>query len=82
MSSNIIFDPLGGYPPFIRKDDTRPAKSSLESRGFSSANILKIQDFLEKNKNIPNSESSVGGSINDLIFNEPNEYTKISYKKI
>lgn len=48
MAKGIFFIPLGGFPPMIKKEDVQPVKKSLESRGFSSTNILKIQDILKK----------------------------------
>ena len=53
MSEETQFEPMGGYPPIIKKSDLKPTKTTSSTRGFSSANILKIQDILKKGKNIP-----------------------------
>jgi len=81
MAEDITFEPMGGYPPIIKKSDLRRSKTTLGSRGFSSANILKIQDILKKGKNIPIIDTtSIGGD--NLIDNDPKNYQKLSYKKI
>ena len=81
MSEDTQFEPMGGYPPIIKKSDLKPTKTTPSTRGFSSANILKIQDILKKGKNIPVLDTTTIGG-NDLIFNEPNDYQNIAYKKI
>jgi len=84
MSEDTQFEPMGGYPPIIKKSDLKPTKTTSSTRGFSSANILKIQDILKKGKNIPVLDTiTIGGTQeNDLIFNEPNDYQYIDNKKI
>ena len=81
MSEETQFEPMGGYPPIIKKSDLKPTKTTSSTRGFSSANILKIQDILKKGKNIPVLDTTTIGG-NDLIFNQPNDYQDIVYKNI
>jgi len=81
MSEETRFEPMGGYPPIIKKSDLKPTKTTSSTRGFSSANILKIQDILKKGKNIPVLDTTTIGG-NDLIFNQPNDYQGIVYKNI
>lgn len=81
MSEETQFEPMGGYPPIIKKSDLKPTKTTSSTRGFSSANILKIQDILKKGKNIPVLDTTTIGG-NDLIFNQPNDYQDMVYKNI
>lgn len=85
---NMSFEPMFGFPPIVRKTDIKPSKQILESRGFVTTNIAGITDIMERKKK--NDSFIVFGSddesgyndmeLNDVLFNEPRKYNKISYK--
>ncbi|AYV85122.1 MAG: hypothetical protein Satyrvirus4_19 [Satyrvirus sp.] len=44
------FEPLGGFPPIVRIDDTKIKDKSLESRGFATTNIVNIGKIMAARK--------------------------------
>jgi len=84
------FEPLGGFPPFIRISDIKTDdmnKTDIASRGFSSTNIINIRNIINKKPSIPKENGALSYIENDfntekLLYNNPHQYTKISYKEI
>jgi hypothetical protein len=83
------FEPVGGFPPIIREDDTKISEKTLESRGFESTKFVDISKImaLDKKKNLyfafgTGEEDGTDFIIQGMFDQKPNEYKDIVYKKI
>ena len=83
------FEPVAGFPPLIREDDTPVAEKTLESRGFATTNIVKIADIM-KTKQKENlytafgttEEGAIDQKIQSFFDDKPHEYDSINYENI
>lgn len=83
----MSFEPLGGFPSIVRKEDSINQADDLKTRGFSTTNIVNISNIMEKKKKdiflSLSSEDESGVSENlffeEMMFTKPNDYEKISY---
>lgn len=46
----VQFEPLGGYPPIVRSEDSTISERTLESRGFETTKIVNIADIMQSKK--------------------------------
>ena len=44
------FEPMGGFPPIIRKNYAKISGTTLESRGFGTTNIVGIGEIINSKK--------------------------------
>lgn len=79
------FEPMGGFPSIIRADDDISEKT-LESRGFTTTNIVSISNIMDskKKENLFMAFGSEDEDGNDFVkqaifsgSNRPNEYNDI-----
>lgn len=82
MQSN----PIGGFPPIIRIDDKKISDKTLESRGFSTTNIVSINNImdLKKKENLfiafgTEDEDGVDYTLGNMFTENPYEYKKVVY---
>ena len=83
----MSFEPLAGFPPIIREEDTKIPEKTLESRGFSTTNIVSINKIMDskKKENLfiafgSEDEDGVDQLIQEMFDKKPNEYNDIVYK--
>lgn len=82
------FEPIGGFPPIIRADDAKISEKTLESRGFSTTNIVSISNIMDSKKEnlfmAFGSEEEEGADfvIQGMFDEKPYEYNNIVYKDI
>ena len=74
------FEPIGGFPPIMRKDASALSEKSLEARGFETTSIVNISDIMinKKKENLyiafgSEDEGETGGGFLDT----PHEYDEI-----
>lgn len=78
-----------GFPPIVKKKEKKISTETLESRGFSTTNIIDIADILEKKKNREsfiilgsdeeNGYNSENIEISAMLNDKPHTYNKIIY---
>jgi hypothetical protein len=80
------FEPMGGFPPFVRKTDTTTEEKPLGLRGFSTTNIVNISNILEKKKTntflalSSDEESGVDESlIDDMLYEKKDDSDDIVF---
>jgi hypothetical protein len=78
----MSFEPIGGYPPIIKKVNTVENDVDLEKRGFQTTNFLSISKILENNRKTTFSdafgpEDGVSSKYFDIFNKAPEEYKKI-----
>ena len=85
----MAFDPIAGFPPLIRETDLIDTPLTLESRGFSTTNIVNISNIMEskKKENLflafgTEEEDGVDYFIENMLDHTPNQYSDIDYKKL
>ena len=85
----MTFEPRGGFPSIIRIEDDNISRKTLESRGFTTTNIVNISNIMEskKKENLflafgTEEEDGVDYFIENMLDHTPNEFTEIDYKKI
>jgi hypothetical protein len=84
----MTFEPMGGFPPIVREEDTKVPKTTLESRGFAT-NIVSLTNIMEKKKKkdsfiLLGSEEESGMSemeLNSAMFRKPQSYNKVMFKE-
>jgi hypothetical protein len=83
------FEPIGGFPPIVRTDDTKINGKTLESRGFATTNIVSISNIMDskKKENLfmafgTEDEDGIDYNILNMFDENPYEYKDISYKEI
>lgn len=81
------FEPIGGFPSIIRIDDSNISEKTLESRGFSTSNIVSISNIMDvkKKENLfmafgSEEEDGIDFVIEGMFNDEPFEYNDIEYK--
>jgi hypothetical protein len=86
----MTFEPMGGFPPFVRKTDITKEEKPSELRGFSTTNIVNISNIMEKKKKdvflaIGSEEEGGFGEedylLSDALFESPESYDRITYKE-
>ncbi len=85
------FEPMGGFPPIIREEDIDTSKKTLEARGLATTSIVSISNIMEQKKkkdsfitfgsDDDNGFGTADIVLNDILFEKPYEYNKISYKE-
>lgn len=73
------FEPIGGFPPIMKKDDATVSEKSLETRGFETTSIVNISDIM-KNKKKENLYIAFGSEDEEAIggfLDTPHEYDEI-----
>ena len=82
-------DPIGGFPPIVRVEEGKISEKTLESRGFSTTNIVSINNImdLKKKENLfvafgTEDEDGVDYAIEGMFTENPYDYKKIKYKEI
>ena len=83
------FEPIGGFPPIVRIDDTKIAGKTLESRGFATTNIVSINNIMDskRKENLfiafgTDEEDGVDYGILGMFNENPYEYKDVVYKEI
>ena len=83
------FEPMGGFPPIIRENDTKISEKTLESRGFATTNIVSISNIMDtkKKENLymafgSEEEDGIDFIIQGMFDEKPNDYKDIIYEKI
>ena len=83
------FEPIGGFPPIVREEDVKIGEKSLESRGFSTTNIVSINKIMDskKKENLfiafgSDEEDGIDEFVTGMIERTPNDYNEISFKDI
>jgi len=84
------FEPLGGFPPIIRKDDNNITEKTLETRGFvATSKIASINEIMSaKKKKNPflafgsDDEDGFDTEIERLFDDKPHDYQKVVYKEM
>jgi hypothetical protein len=83
------FEPIGGFPPVIRVDDSKIKEKTMESRGFATTNIVSISNIMDskKKENLfvafgTDDEDGVDFNIMGMFDEPPHEYDNVVYKKI
>lgn len=83
------FEPIGGFPPIIRADDTEIREKTLESRGFATTNIVSISNIMDnkKKENLfiafgTEDEDGVNYDIGNMFDINPHKFNQVKYKKI
>lgn len=83
----MSFEPKGGFPSLVRKEDTEITEKTLETRGFST-NIVNIGDIMESKKKENlfiagfEEEDAIDYAIENMLDVPPHEFSEISYKKL
>lgn len=77
------FEPMGGFPPIIPEENDNKPEKTLESRGFSTTNIVSIANIMDSKKK--EDLFAAFGTENDSDSwkespNRLNNFEKISYK--
>jgi hypothetical protein len=81
------FEPMGGFPPIIRNEDTKITEKTLESRGFADQ-LASISDIMrsKKKEELATAFGSDQEDGADFILNKlnenPYEFSKIEYKEM
>lgn len=44
------FEPMGGFPPIVRITDTKIPENVLDTRGFTSSNIVSINQIMKSKR--------------------------------
>lgn len=81
------FEPIGGFPPIIRKKDEAMAKKTFESRGFAvSSSIVDISNIMDtkKKENLfiafgQDEESRITSTIENMLDRTPHQYDEVIY---
>jgi len=47
---SVPFEPIGGFPPIVRTEESDINKKTLESRGFATTNIVSISNIMDTKK--------------------------------
>lgn len=82
------FEPIGGYPSLTVVNKNKIQNKTLESRGFSTTNIVSINDIMNSKKKenlflaFGPDEEGMDHAMESMINNNPINYKNISYKKI
>lgn len=79
------FEPMGGFPSIIRVKDSDINKKTLESRGFSTTNIVSISNIMDSKKKDDlfmafgtEDENGIDYAM-DTMMSRPNIYDDIEY---
>lgn len=83
------FEPIGGYPPIIKIDESKINEKTLESRGFATTNIVSINNIMDskKKENLfiafgTEEDDGIDFLVGGMMDNEPLEYSDIEYKNV
>jgi hypothetical protein len=84
------FKPRGGFPSIILTDEAEPNEKTTDVRGFSTNNIVSINNIMEskKKENLfiafgTEDEDGVNEyTIDGLVTEHPHEYKNIQYKNV
>lgn len=83
------FKPIGGFPSIIRLEDATINTKTLESRGFSTTNIVSISSIMDskKKENLISAfgteeEEGLDFMIDGMLTKTPHKYDEIDYKKL
>lgn len=83
------FEPMGGFPPIIRKQDAKISGKTLESRGFATTNIVGIDKIFTSKKKQDlyfafgsDEDDNLSRVMNDIVTLSPNEYEAVRYREI
>lgn len=44
------FEPLGGYPPIVRTEESTISERAMETQGFATTKIVNIADIMQSKK--------------------------------
>ncbi|AGF85238.1 hypothetical protein QJ854_gp544 [Moumouvirus goulette] len=79
------FQPMGGFPPIIRNKKNNIDDNILETRGFTTTNIVSIGDIINNKKKQDlyfafgsDEEQGYDPTVMNMIYTEPNNYTSIN----
>jgi hypothetical protein len=83
------FEPIGGFPPIIKIDDSGISEKTLESRGFATTNIVSINNIMDskKKENLfiafgSEEEDGIDFLIGEMLDNKPLEYNDVAYEDV
>lgn len=82
-------EPIGGFPPIISIDGDKISEKTLESRGFSTTNIVSINNImdLKKKENLfiafgTEEEDGIDYEIENMFTENPYDYKNLVYKDV